>query len=73
MNTNLLYSIADRHKLKCEDIDSLMFVLTRMRGVNFRIAFRVWMADEILRYKHLRLDEISHYNLYLPIIESSAL
>lgn len=32
-----------------ENIDSLVFVLTGMRGVNFRLASQVRMGDELLR------------------------
>ena len=67
-----MQAFADRHGLKREDIDSLVFVLTGMRGVDFRMAFQVRMADELLRYTDLRLDEVSRHagfgsanNLYL--------
>lgn len=67
-----MQAFADRHGLKREDIDSLVFVLTGMRGVDFRMASQVRIADELLRYTGLRLDEVSHNagfgsanNLYL--------
>lgn len=67
-----MYSFADRRGVKRENIDSLAFVLTGMRGVDFRMAFQVRMSDELLRYTDLRLDEINRHadfgsanNLYL--------
>ena len=67
-----MLAFANHHGLKREDIDSLVFVLTGMRGVYFRMAFQVRTADELLRYIDLRLDEVSHHadfgianNLYL--------
>ncbi len=67
-----MQAFADCHGLKREDIDSLVFVLTGMRGVDFRMASQVRIADELLRYTGLRLDEVSHHagfgsanNLYL--------
>lgn len=63
---------ADRHGLKREDIDSLVFVLTGMRGVDFRTKFQVRMADELLRYTDMTVAEVarrsgigSANNLYL--------
>ena len=42
-----------------EDIDSLVFVLTGMCGVDFRMAFQVRMADELLRYTDLGMADVS--------------
>ncbi len=49
-----LYIIISR-----DDIDSLMFVLTGMRGINFSMAFQVKMADELLRYTDLGMADVS--------------
>ena len=63
---------AQLHGLRRDDIDSLVFVLTGMRGVDFRLAFQVRMADELLRYTALSIAEVSRRsglgsanNLYL--------
>jgi AraC-like DNA-binding protein len=49
-----------------------VFVLTGMRGVDFRMAYQVRMADELLRYTDLTIAEVSRRagfgsanNLYL--------
>jgi transcriptional regulator GlxA family with amidase domain len=67
-----LQAFADQHGLRREDIDSLVFVLTGMRGVDFRMAYQVRMADELLRYTDLTIAEVSRRagfgsanNLYL--------
>lgn len=39
---------ADRHGLRRENLDFLMFVLRGMRGDDFCMAFQVRMADELL-------------------------
>ena len=54
-----MQTFADRHGLRREDIDSLVFVLTGMRGVDFRMAFQVRMADELLRYTDLGMADVS--------------
>lgn len=54
-----MQAFADLHGLKREDIDSLVFVLTGMRGVDFRMAYQVRMADELLRYTDLTVAEVS--------------
>ena len=67
-----MQAFADRHGLRREDIDSLVFVLTGRRGVDFRMAYQVRMADELLRYTDMTVAEVSHRagfgsanNLYL--------
>ena len=67
-----LQAFAKSHGLKVSDIDSLTFVLTGKRGVDFRQAYQVKMADEMLRYTDMKLPEIakrsglgSSNNLYL--------
>lgn len=63
---------ADRHGLRREDVESLVFVLTGMRGIVFRSAFQVRMADDLLRYTDMMMPEVaqrsgigSANNLYL--------
>lgn len=67
-----LTAFAKRHGLRREDIDSMVFILTGMRGVDFRMAFQVRMADELLRYTDLEIPDVarrsgfgSANNLYL--------
>ena len=57
--------------LRYNDIDSLVFVLTGMRGVDFRLRYQLRMMDELLRYTSLSLAEVgrrtgigSTFNLY---------
>lgn len=65
-------AFAELHGLKPTDIDSMVFVLTGMRGVDFRQKFQVRMADELLRYTDMPMAEVakrtgigSMNNLYL--------
>ena len=58
--------------LRYNDIDSLVFVLTGMRGIDFRQRYQVRMVDELLRYTSLSPEEVarrsgigSAHNLYL--------
>lgn len=67
-----LQAFADAHGLRREDIDSMVFVLTGMRGVDFRLAYQVRMADELLRYTDMNVADVarrsgigSANNLYL--------
>lgn len=52
-------TFANRHGLCREDIDSLVFVLTGMRGVDFRMGIPVRMADELLSYTDLGMTNVS--------------
>ena len=45
--------------LRYNDIDSLVFVLTGMRGVDFRQRYQVRMMDELLRYTSLTPAEVA--------------
>ena len=45
--------------LRYNDIDSLVFVLTGMRGVDFRQRYQVRMMDELLRYTSLSPAEVA--------------
>ena len=65
-------AFVDRYGLKVTDIDSLVFVLTGMRGVDFRQKYQVQIADDLLRYTDLTIAEVakrsgigSANNLYL--------
>lgn len=67
-----LRAFADRHGLRLTDIDSMVFLLTGMRGVDFRMAIQVRIADDLLRYTDLQLGDVARragfgtaYNLYL--------
>ena len=67
-----LQGFADRYGLKLNDIDSMVFVLTGMRGVDFRQKYQVWIADQLLRWTDMTIAEVakrsglgSSNNLYL--------
>ena len=67
-----LQAFADKHGLRREDIDSMVFMFTGMRGVDFRLKYQVRMAEELLRYTDLEIPEVakragigSANNLYL--------
>ena len=40
------------------DIDSIVFLLTGMRGVDFRMAYQLRLADDLLRYTNLEMTEV---------------
>ena len=54
-----LQAFADQYGLRRDDIDSLVFILTGMRGVDFRMKFQVLMADQLLRYTDMSVAEVS--------------
>lgn len=67
-----LQVFADRHGLRLTDIDSMVFVLTGMRGVDFRQKYQVRMADQLLRWTDMTVAEVANRsglgsanNLYL--------
>lgn len=67
-----LTAFCEQRGLRLNDLDSLIFVLTGMRGVDFRQRYQVRMMDELLRYTSLTPDEVARrcglgkaYNLYL--------
>lgn len=67
-----LQTFADLHGLRIDDIDSMVFILTGMRGVDFRQKYQVWIADQLLRYTDMTVAEVakrsgigSANNLYL--------
>lgn len=65
-------AFADGYGLRHEDLESLVFILTGMRGVDFRIAYHLKAAEELLRFTDLSMAEVARYsgfgspnNLYL--------
>jgi AraC-like DNA-binding protein len=46
--------------LRTEDIDALIFILTGMSGQDFRMAYQLRLADDLLRYTDLPLAEVAH-------------
>lgn len=67
-----LQAFADQYGLRLTDIDSMVFILTGMRGVDFRQKYQVWIADQLLRYTDMTVAEVakrsgigSANNLYL--------
>lgn len=54
-----LKTFAKQYGLRREDIDSLVFILTGMRGVDFRMKFQVLMADQLLRFTDMSVAEVS--------------
>ena len=67
-----MQQFADIYGIRREDIDSMVFVLTGMRGVDFRQKYQVRMTDELLRYTDMTVAEVakrsgigSANNLYL--------
>ena len=66
-----LTDFCNQRGLRLGDLDSLVFVLTGMRGVVFRQRYQVRMMDELLRYTSLTPAEVAHrcglgkaFNLY---------
>lgn len=67
-----IQTFCEERGLKLSDIDSLVFILTGIRGIDFRQRYQVRMMDELLRYTSLSLAEVarrsglgSAHNLYL--------
>ena len=48
-----------RYGARVGDIDSLVFLLTGMRGVDFRQAYQLRIADELLRYTSLPVADVA--------------
>ena len=64
-------AFCEERGLRYNDLDSLVFVLTGMRGIDFRQCYQVRMMDELLRYTSLTPVEVarrtgigSTFNLY---------
>ncbi len=45
--------------LRTEDMDSLIYILTGMSGPDFRMAYQLRLADDLLRYSELPLGEVA--------------
>ena len=45
--------------LRTEDMDALIFILTGMSGQDFRMAYQLRLADDLLRYTDLPLAEVA--------------
>lgn len=45
--------------LRVEDMDALIFILTGMSGPDFRMAYQLRLADDLLRYTDLPLSEVA--------------
>ena len=67
-----MLAFAQKYGLRRDDIDSMVFVLTGMRGVDFRMRYQVWIAELLLRYTNMSIAEVakrsgfgSANNLYL--------
>ena len=65
-------AFCEHYGARTSDIDSLIFLLTGMCGIDFRQAYQLRMADELLRYTSLGVVDIarrcgfgSRTNLYL--------
>lgn len=52
-------TFCERYGVHTGDIDSPIFLLTSMRGIDFRLAYQLRMADELLRYTSLGLIDIA--------------
>ena len=52
-------TFCERYGARTNDIDSLIFLLTGMRGIDFRQAYQLRMADELLRYTSLGVVDIA--------------
>lgn len=50
---------AERHGLKTDEVNALVFILTGIKGVRFRQLYQARMADELLRYTDLPFDEVA--------------
>ena len=46
--------------LRTEDMEALIFILTGMPAPDFRMAYQLRLADELLRYTDLPLAEVAH-------------
>ena len=67
-----LQAFIDRYGMRRNDIDSLVFVLTGMKGVDFRLQYQRWTAWYLLLYTDMTIADVakrsgigSANNLYL--------
>ncbi|MGP1436604.1 MAG: AraC family transcriptional regulator [Phocaeicola sp.] len=49
-----------RHGILSRDLDSLCLLLTGIEAVNFRFRWEMRMADELLRYTNMTMEEVAH-------------
>lgn len=61
----------NQYGIRHSDLDGLLFLLTGMRGVDFRQAYQLRLADDLLRYTSLPVPDVarrcgygSRVNLY---------
>lgn len=52
-------AFCEERGLRYNDIDSLVFVLTGMRGVDFRMRYQLRITDDLLRYTSLSPEEVA--------------
>ena len=52
-------SFASTIGARVEDIDSMVFLLTGMRGIDFRMAYQLRKADDLLRYTDMEMAEVA--------------
>lgn len=67
-----LQAFVDQYGMRRNDIDSLVFVLTGMKGVDFRLQYQRWTAWYLLLYTDMTIADVakrsgigSANNLYL--------
>ena len=67
-----LQAFVDRYGMRRNDIDSLVFVLTGIKGVDFRLQYQRWTAWYLLLYTDMTIADVakrsgigSANNLYL--------
>lgn len=54
-----IMAFCKRYGARLGDIDSLIFLLTGMRGIDFRQAYLLRIADDLLRYTSLRVADVA--------------
>lgn len=54
-------TFCERYGARTSDIDSLIFLLTGMRGIDFRQAYQLRLADELLRFTSLGVVDIARH------------
>ena len=53
-------AFSKRYGARVGDVDSLVFLLTGMCGVDFRQAYQMRMADDLLRYTSMSVADVAH-------------
>ena len=59
-----LRPFVSRYGIRREDLDSLVFLFTGMRNIDFRLAYRKRVADEYLRYTDLSMEDVARLSGY---------